>query len=119
MQSLIERLKDDEDIKLSLPLNRVSGDSLRLIMEIAVITNWKMDKDDQLVQFLKNYSKIISQRQQQTRTVQRRTKELIKNREKQFNNLLAVKIPSILADLASKYQPIPSNNFEYKEQNPD
>ena len=47
---------------MALPDNRVTGDSLRLILEIAVITNWSMDKDDQLVQFLKNYSKILSQR---------------------------------------------------------
>lgn len=83
-----------------MPDNRAIGDSLRLILEIAVIMNWSMEKDDQLVQFLKNYSKFLNQRAHQTRVQQRRTNELIKQREKQFNNLLAVKIPSALAELA-------------------
>ena len=65
--ALIERLQKEQNIKLALPDNRVTGDSLRLILEIAVIMNWTMEKDDQLIQFLKNYSKILSQRQQQNR----------------------------------------------------
>lgn len=65
--ALIKRLQAERNIKLALPDNRASGDSLRLILEIAVITNWTMEKDDQLVQFLKNYSKILGQRLQQSR----------------------------------------------------
>ena len=41
--------------------------------------------------------------------------ELIRQREKQFNNLLAVKIPSVLADLAQKYQPTGHKSFVYRE----
>ena len=47
--AIIKRLQAERNIKLALPDNRASGDSLRLILEIAVITNWTMEKDDQLV----------------------------------------------------------------------
>ena len=49
LMALIKRLQAERNIKLALPDNRASGDSLRLILEIAVITNWSMEKDDQLV----------------------------------------------------------------------
>ena len=37
---------------------------------------------------------------------QRRTNQLIENREKQFNELLAVKMPQIVNDLTEKYLPM-------------
>lgn len=49
LTSIIREFQEEHDIRLTLPGNRATGDSLRLILEIAVITNWQQEKDDQLV----------------------------------------------------------------------
>jgi len=43
------------NIDFILPKVRTKDDALKLIMEIAVVLNWKQPADDAIVQFLKQY----------------------------------------------------------------
>ena len=53
MLNLIEKMSKEMNIDFILPKDRTKGDALKLIMEIAVVLNWKQPSDDAIVQFLK------------------------------------------------------------------
>lgn len=53
--SIIDRMSREQNIDFILPKERSNGDALKLIMEIAVVLNWKQPSDDAIVQFLKQY----------------------------------------------------------------
>ena len=55
MLNLIDKMSKQNNIDFILPKERTKGDSLKLIMEIAVVLNWKQPADDAIVQFLKQY----------------------------------------------------------------
>ena len=48
------------NIDFILPKIRTKDDALKLIMEIAVVLNWKQPADDAIVQFLKQYPTLQS-----------------------------------------------------------
>ena len=48
-------MSKENNIDFILPKERTKGDSLKLIMEIAVVLNWRQPSDDAIVQFLKQY----------------------------------------------------------------
>ena len=50
---LIDRMSKLNNIDFILPKERTVGDSLKLILEIAVVLNWRQSSDDAIVQFLK------------------------------------------------------------------
>ena len=64
---MIDKFSREHNIKLQLPDVRAPGDTLRLILEIAVIENWSQHREDKLVDFLKNYSRIMKEKAQQGR----------------------------------------------------
>ena len=46
-------MSKQHNIDFILPKDRSKGDALKLLMEIAVVLNWKQPSDDAIVQFLK------------------------------------------------------------------
>ena len=48
-------MSKQNNIDFILPKQRTKGDALKLIMEIAVVLNWRQPSDDAIVQFLKQY----------------------------------------------------------------
>ena len=53
--NLITKMSKEMNIDFILPKDRAKGDALKLIMEIAVVLNWKQPSDDAIVSFLKQY----------------------------------------------------------------
>lgn len=66
-------MSKQHNIDFILPKDRTKGDALKLLMEIAVVLNWKQPSDDAIVQFLKQYPTLQTLHQYMGRSAKNRS----------------------------------------------
>ena len=76
-----------------MPPERIKGDALKLIIEIASVCNWRQPSDDGVVQFLKQQQQMQAMDSNFKNQGKLRSNKMLLARNNQINKLLAVKTP--------------------------